>query len=91
MLLRHPRRRCSISGMVPPSAASKMEPENPMDDPKNPPHPNSVHVVDDFDALPSVSPPRGMMKKKLKIYHWILIALLLGGFVALILVGLASD
>ena len=82
--------------MVLPSAAAKMEPENPrpsnpVDDPKDRSRPNAVHIVEEHDALPSVSPPRGMMKPKLKIYHWILIALLLGGFVALILVGLSSD
>jgi len=31
------------------------------------------------------------MKPKLRIYHWILIALFLGGLVALLLVGVASD
>ena len=62
-----------------------------MDDPQDRPRPTTVARLEEYDPLPSVAPPRGMMKHKLKIYHWILIALLLGGFVALILVCLSSD
>jgi hypothetical protein len=74
-----------------PSTAPRMEPENSMDDQKDLPRPNPVPALEEYEALPPVPAPRGMMKPKLKIYHWILIALLLGGFVALMLVGLASD
>jgi hypothetical protein len=74
-----------------PSAAPRMEPEDSMDDQKDFSHPSPVPPLEDYEALPPVPAPRGMMKPKLKIYHWILIALLLGGFVALMLVGLASD
>ncbi|HTV58493.1 MAG TPA: hypothetical protein VMJ93_06445 [Verrucomicrobiae bacterium] len=45
----------------------------------------------EFDALPPSPAPRGLMKPKLRVYHWILIALLLGGLVALLLVGVASE
>lgn len=62
-----------------------------MDNPKDFPAENSSPDSEDFEPLQPVSAPRGMMKPKLKIHHWILIALLLGGFVALLLVGLASD
>jgi hypothetical protein len=37
------------------------------------------------------SPPPGLMKKRPRIWFWLMIALLLGGFIALLLVGLTSD
>ena len=40
---------------------------------------------------PEVSPPPGLMKKRRHILFWLGIALLLGAFIALLLVGLASD
>jgi hypothetical protein len=36
-------------------------------------------------------PPRGLMRKRPHVAVWILAALLLGGLIALLLVGLASD
>ena len=36
-------------------------------------------------------PPRGLMRKRPHVALWILAALVLGGLIALILVGLASD
>lgn len=45
----------------------------------------------EFDALPPLPAPRGLMKPRLRVYHWIMIALLLGGLVALLLVGIASE
>lgn len=68
-----------------------MEPEDSMDDHKDPTRPHRGPALEDYEALPPIPAPRGMMKPRLKIYHWILIALLLGGFVALMLVGMASD
>jgi hypothetical protein len=37
------------------------------------------------------SPPPGLMKKRPHFSFWLLIALLLGAFIAMLLVGLASD
>jgi hypothetical protein len=55
-----------------------------------------VRPTDNFiptDVLegPENSPPPGLMKKRPHILLWIGIALLLGAFIAFLLVGLASD
>jgi hypothetical protein len=46
---------------------------------------------DSLDFAESAEPPRGLMRKRPHVAVWILAALLLGGLIALILVGLASD
>jgi len=46
--------------------------------------------VDMLDA-PEVVPPAGLMHRRRHIWLWLGVALLLGAFIALILVGLASD
>jgi hypothetical protein len=38
-----------------------------------------------------VPPPSGLMRKRRPVWVWIMFALLLGGLIALILVGLISD
>jgi hypothetical protein len=46
--------------------------------------------VDMLDAL-EVVPPAGLMHRRRHIWFWLGIALLLGAFIALVLVGLAPD
>jgi len=46
---------------------------------------------DSLDFAEPTHPPRGLMRKRPHVAVWILAALLLGGLIALILVGLASD
>jgi hypothetical protein len=46
---------------------------------------------DSLDFAEPTDPPRGLMRKRPHVAVWILAALLLGGLIALILVGLASD
>jgi hypothetical protein len=46
--------------------------------------------VDMLDA-PEVVPPAGLMHRRRHIWFWLGVALLLGAFIALVLVGLASD
>ncbi len=46
---------------------------------------------DSLDFAEPAHPPRGLMRKRPHVAVWILAALLLGGLIALILVGLASD
>jgi len=72
----------SAPDMPPPDSTTENRPPSPLESPLD---------VPDFDALPPPPAPRGLMKPKLKIYHWLLIALLLGGLVALFLVGVAAD
>jgi hypothetical protein len=38
-----------------------------------------------------VQPPAGLMRKRRPVYVWIAFALLLGGFIALLLIVFASD
>ncbi len=44
----------------------------------------------DMDA-PEVVPPAGLMRRRRNIWFWLGVALLLGGLIALILVGLTTD
>jgi hypothetical protein len=46
---------------------------------------------DSLDFAEPAEPPRGLMRKRPHVAVWILVALLLGGLIALILVGIASD
>jgi hypothetical protein len=46
---------------------------------------------DSLDFAEPAEPPRGLMRKRPHVAVWILAALLLGGLIALILVGIASD
>jgi len=46
---------------------------------------------DELDFARAVEPPRGLMRKRPHVAFWILAALFLGGIIALLLVGLASD
>jgi hypothetical protein len=46
---------------------------------------------DELDFAEPAEPPRGLMRKRPHVAVWILAALLLGGLIALILVGIASD
>lgn len=46
---------------------------------------------DELDFARAIEPPRGLMRKRPHVAFWILAALLLGGIIALLLVGLASD
>jgi hypothetical protein len=46
---------------------------------------------DELEFAQAVKPPRGLMRKRPHVAVWILAALLLGGLIALILVGLSSD
>jgi hypothetical protein len=46
---------------------------------------------DSLDFARPNEPPRGLMRKRPHVAVWILAALLLGGLIALLLVGLASD
>jgi hypothetical protein len=46
---------------------------------------------DELDFAQPAEPPRGLMRKRPHVAVWILAALLLGGLIALILVGLSSD
>ena len=46
---------------------------------------------DELDFARAIEPPRGLMRKRPHVAVWILAALLLGGLIALILVGLSSD
>jgi hypothetical protein len=46
--------------------------------------------VDMLDA-PEVVPPAGLMHRRRHIWFWLSVALLLGGLIALILVGLIAD
>jgi hypothetical protein len=80
-----------MHGMGLPSAVPRMNSEDSASRERDRVPQNSPSSLEDYESLPPIAPPRGMMKPKLKIYHWVLIALLLGGFVALLLVGLASD
>ena len=45
---------------------------------------------DSLDFAQPNEPPRGLMRKRPHVAVWILAALLLGGLIALLLVGLAS-
>jgi hypothetical protein len=45
---------------------------------------------DSLDFAQPNEPPRGLMRKRSHVAVWILAALLLGGLIALLLVGLAS-
>ena len=40
---------------------------------------------------PEVVPPAGLMRRRRNIWFWLGVALLLGGLIALILVGLTTD
>jgi hypothetical protein len=46
---------------------------------------------DELEFARPMEPPRGLMRKRPHVAVWILAALLLGGLIALILVGLSSD
>jgi hypothetical protein len=46
---------------------------------------------DSLDFAQPNEPPRGLMRKRPHVAVWILAALLLGGLIALLLVGLASN
>jgi hypothetical protein len=46
---------------------------------------------DSLDFARPNEPPRGLMRKRPHVAVWILAALLLGGLIALLLVGLASN
>lgn len=46
---------------------------------------------DALDFARDTEPPRGLMRKRPHVAFWILAALFLGGIIALLLVGLASD
>jgi hypothetical protein len=46
---------------------------------------------DALDFAQPNEPPRGLMRKRPHVAVWILAALVLGGLIALLLVGLASD
>ena len=46
---------------------------------------------DSLDFAQPNEPPRGLMRKRPHVAVWILAALLLGGLIALLLVGFASD
>jgi hypothetical protein len=46
---------------------------------------------DSLDFAQPNEPPRGLMRKRPHVAVWILAALVLGGLIALLLVGLASD
>jgi hypothetical protein len=46
---------------------------------------------DSLDFAEPAEPPRGLMRKRPHVAVWILAALLLGGLIALILVGIAAD
>lgn len=46
---------------------------------------------DELDFARAIEPPRGLMRKRPHVAFWILAALFLGGIIALLLVGLASD
>jgi hypothetical protein len=46
---------------------------------------------DELDFARDTEPPRGLMRKRPHVAFWILAALFLGGIIALLLVGLASD
>lgn len=46
---------------------------------------------DSLEVARPNEPPRGLMRKRPHVAVWILAALLLGGLIALLLVGLVSD
>jgi hypothetical protein len=54
-----------------------------------PPDQSIGRDIDD-DDVPNV-PPQGLMRKPRHIGVWLVIALLLGAFIALLLIGIASD
>jgi hypothetical protein len=47
-------------------------------------------MSDDFDDRQPVEPPRALMRKRKHVALWILLALALGGLIALMMVAMSS-
>jgi hypothetical protein len=45
---------------------------------------------EDFDNRQPLDPPRALMRKKKHVALWILLALALGGLIALVMVGMSN-